>query len=59
MWYVMQVVGGKEHKVLRQVEKLVDEGTYVKCFTPSYELKNAIAANGSCTVKCCFRAMRS
>lgn len=39
MWYVMQVVGGKEHKVLRQVEKLVDEDAYVKCFTPSYELK--------------------
>lgn len=39
MWYVIQVVGGQEHTVSNQIEKLVDSSTYGSCFIPQYEIK--------------------
>lgn len=39
MWYVVQVVGGQEHTVSNQIEKLVDSSTYGSCFIPQYEIK--------------------
>lgn len=39
MWYVIQVVGGQERAVLRQIEQLADTTTYNSCFVPQYELK--------------------
>lgn len=39
MWYVVQVVGGQEHTVSYQIEKLVDSSTYSSCFIPQYEIK--------------------
>lgn len=42
MWYVIQVVGGQEHAVVHQVEKLVDGDTYRSCFVPSYEIKKRL-----------------
>ena len=39
MWYVIQVVGGQEHAVIHQIEKLTDETTYASCFIPQYEVK--------------------
>ena len=37
MWYVIQVVGGQEHAVIHQIEKLADETTYASCFIPQSE----------------------
>lgn len=34
MWYVVQVVGGQEHAVIEQIEKLVSSTTYKSCFIP-------------------------
>ena len=39
MWYVIQVVGGQEHAVIHQIEKLVDSDTFSSCFVPQYEIK--------------------
>lgn len=39
MWYVVQVVGGQEHAVIEQIEKLVSSTTYKSCFIPQYEVK--------------------
>lgn len=39
MWYVIQVVGGQEHAVIHQIEKLVDISTFSSCFVPQYEIK--------------------
>lgn len=39
MWYVVQVVGGQEHTVINQIEKLADETTFRSCFVPEYEIK--------------------
>lgn len=39
MWYVVQIVGGQEHTVINQIEKLADETTFRSCFVPEYEIK--------------------
>lgn len=39
MWYVIQVIGGQEHVVIQEVEKLVNPETYKKVFIPQYEVK--------------------
>lgn len=39
MWYVVQVIGGQEHAVIRQIQKLVDAETFASCFVPQYEIK--------------------
>lgn len=39
MWYVVQVVGGQEHTVMRQIQKLVSLSVYISCFIPQYEIK--------------------
>lgn len=39
MWYVVQVVGGQEHVVIQQIEKLVSSETFASCFVPQYEIK--------------------
>lgn len=43
MWYVIQVIGGHEQKVLNQIEKIVDSQTYKQVFIPSYEIKKRYA----------------
>lgn len=43
MWYVVQVVGGQEHAVITQIEKLVDADTFRSCFIPQYENKKRYA----------------
>ncbi|MDR2673128.1 MAG: antiterminator LoaP [Coriobacteriales bacterium] len=37
MWYVIQVVGGKERRVLSLIKKIVDSTAYEECFIPQYE----------------------
>lgn len=39
MWYVIQVIGGHEHKALSQIKKIVDPSTYKQVFIPVYEIK--------------------
>lgn len=39
MWYVVQVVGGQEHAVIEQIEKLTNATTFKSCFVPQYEVK--------------------
>lgn len=39
MWYVVQVVGGREKHVLRLIEKLVDGDVLKECFVAQYEVK--------------------
>lgn len=39
MWYVIQVIGGQEQIVIRQINKLVDKSAYIDCFVPQYEVK--------------------
>lgn len=39
MWYVVQVVGGQEHVVFRQIRKLIEPTAYKACIIPQYELK--------------------
>ncbi len=43
MWYVIQVIGGHEQKVLRQIEKMVNIQTYKQVFIPTYEIKKRYA----------------
>lgn len=42
MWYVVQVVGGRERHVLQLVERFVDEGVLEECFIPHYEIMKKI-----------------
>lgn len=37
MWYVVQVVGGKERQVLVLIEKMVGNAAFEECFVPQYE----------------------
>lgn len=39
MWYVVQVVGGKEKHVVSLMRKFVDDGLIHECFVPQYEIK--------------------
>lgn len=39
MWYVIQVVGGQEQIVIRQIKKLIDKSAYADCFAPQYEVQ--------------------
>lgn len=39
MWYVVQVVGGREDSVVRKIEKQVSEETFASCFIPKYEIR--------------------
>lgn len=39
MWYVVQVVGGKEKHVVGLLDKFVDEGLIEECFVPQYQIK--------------------
>lgn len=43
MWYVIQVIGGQENKVLQKIEKLVAKDTYKRCFIPKYEIQKRYA----------------
>jgi transcriptional antiterminator NusG len=38
MWYVVQVVGGKERRVLTLVEKIIGNTVFEECFIPQYEV---------------------
>lgn len=42
MWYVVQVVGGKEKHVLSLMQKLIDEKLIQECFIPQFEIKKRI-----------------
>jgi transcriptional antiterminator NusG len=37
MWYVVQVVGGKEKRVLTLIEKMIERTVFEECFIPQYE----------------------
>ena len=39
MWYVIQVIGGREENVLRKIEKQADKATFQSCFVPKYEVR--------------------
>lgn len=39
MWYVVQVVGGRERRALDQVRGVCDPATFKQCFLPQYEVK--------------------
>jgi transcriptional antiterminator NusG len=39
VWYVVQVVGGKEKYVLSLIEKMIDRAVFEECFIPKYEIK--------------------
>ena len=39
MWYVIQVMGGREENVLRKIQKQADEATFQSCFVPKYEVR--------------------
>lgn len=39
MWYVVQVVGGQERVVFRQIKQLIDPTAYKACVIPQFELK--------------------
>lgn len=43
MWYVIQVIGGREQKVLEQIEGLCDPETFKQCFIPKYEIQKRYA----------------
>jgi transcriptional antiterminator NusG len=38
MWYVVQVVGGKEKRVLTLIEKIIEPTVFEECFIPQYEV---------------------
>ena len=38
MWYVVQVVGGRECRVLQMVEQLAGDNVLQECFIPQYEI---------------------
>lgn len=38
MWYVIQVVGGREESMLKKIERLVNSELFEKCFIPKYEV---------------------
>ena len=38
MWYVVQVMGGKERRVLRMIHQVVDEKLFEECFIPESEV---------------------
>ncbi len=42
MWYVVQVVGGKERQALQLIEHLVDDSLYEECFAPQYEIMKKV-----------------
>jgi transcriptional antiterminator NusG len=37
VWYVVQVVGGKERHVLTLVKKIIENTVFEECFIPQYE----------------------
>ncbi len=39
MWYVVQVVGGREHSAARKIEQQANETTFNSCFVPLYEAR--------------------
>lgn len=39
MWYVVQVVGGREESVACKIQKQVDEDTFKSCFILKYEIR--------------------
>ncbi len=46
MWYVVQVLGGKEEAMCRLIERMVaDEGVLQECFTPRYETQKKICGS--------------
>jgi transcriptional antiterminator NusG len=38
VWYVVQVVGGKEKHVLTLIEKIIESTVFEECFIPRYEV---------------------
>lgn len=42
MWYVVQVIGGRERHVLQLVEQFVDDDVLQECFIPQYEIMKKI-----------------
>ena len=43
MWYVVQVLGGKEEAMCRLIERMVDDkGVLQECFTPRYETQKKV-----------------
>lgn len=42
MWYVVQVVGGKEKHVLELMQTFVEDGLMEECFIPQYEIMKRI-----------------
>ena len=43
MWYVVQVLGGKEEAMCRLIERMVDnKGVLQECFTPRYETQKKV-----------------
>ena len=42
MWYVVQVVGGREQGVLDRIGALVDRAAYDECFVPKREVRKRV-----------------
>lgn len=42
MWYVVQVLGGKEEATCRLIERIVDQEVLQECFTPRYETQRKV-----------------
>ncbi|MEG0016832.1 antiterminator LoaP [Gordonibacter sp.] len=38
MWYVVQVMGGKERRVLQMIDQIVGDSVLQECFIPQYEI---------------------
>lgn len=45
MWYVVQVIGGREKRVLDLLERFVDEELVEECFIPQYEVMKRIGGD--------------
>lgn len=42
MWYVVQVLGGKEEATCRLIERIVSKDVLEECFTPRYETQKKV-----------------
>ncbi len=43
MWYVVQVIGGRELSVLEKIQRQVSHDTFKSCFVPRYEARKRVS----------------
>lgn len=48
MWYVVQVAGGRERRVLQMIEQLVGDNVLQECFIPQYEIMKRFQGEWRC-----------